>query len=274
MLEQLAGQLGLTTFSVALLGSILASLGTSLGALPVLCVRSVSQRAQDIMMSASAGIMLAATAFSLVLPGLDAAKAQLASPTWAAIYLAGSIALGALVIHLIHRHAPHEHLIKGKDSPAPSERLARVWLFVIAITLHNFPEGMAVGVGFGGEPGNGTALTLGILIQNIPEGLVVALALAAEGYARKRAVLIACATGFVEIVGGAVGAFAAANAAIALPAAMGIAAGAMLFVISHEIIPETHRNGFENDATYGLIAGFALILVFNAWIESGFVGAH
>ncbi len=246
-----------------LLGSVGASCGTALGALPVLAVRRISARAQDVLQSVAAGVMLGATAFSLVLPGIAAAEARIGAALPATLIVTGGIVLGSLAIHLVHRHAPHVHFQGGPEGP-PSRRLGRMWLLVVAITLHNFPEGMAVGVGFGGGVASGTALGIAIFVQNLPEGFLVALGLASVGYRRGRAVLVACATGLVETVGGLVGATAVAVAAAALPWAMGFAAGAMLFVISHEIVPETHRNGYEVEATFGLVGGFALMLLMHA----------
>lgn len=250
-------------FLLGALASVGASLGTAFGALPVLILRRVSPRTQDVLQSVAAGIMLAATAFSLVLPGLEAARGQYGAVLPATLVVTGGIVLGALAVHVIHRHAPHLHFQGGPEGP-PARRLGQVWLFVVAITLHNFPEGMAVGVGFGGGLESGTTLGLAIFLQNLPEGFLVALGLYAAGYHRGRAVLVSCATGLVETVGGLLGAGAIAVAAAALPWAMGIAAGAMLFVISHEIVPETHRNGYEVEATFGLVGGFALMLLLTA----------
>lgn len=242
----------------------MASLGTSLGALPVLAVPRISRKLEDILQSLAAGIMLAATALSLVVPGLAAASHRFDSGVKGAFVLTSSLLVGSVGIFFIHKFSPHEHFQKGTDGPS-SRRLRQTWLFVIAITLHNLPEGMAVGVGFGdGNMANGAALGTAIFLQNIPEGLIVALGMAAVGFPRWRAVLLSCATGLVETLGGLAGAAAVSVAAAFLPWAMGMAAGAMLFVISHEIIPETHRNGHEVEATFGLVVGFALMLIMNA----------
>lgn len=251
---------------VGILASLAASLGTSVGALPVFGIRRVSALAQDLLMSIAAGVMLAASAYSLVEPGLAEATRQTGGPLTGAGVIGVSLMIGAAAILFIHRHAPHEHFIKPSDNPAiDATRLRQVWLFVIAITLHNFPEGLSVGVGFGGgQVENGLALTTAIFIQNLPEGFVVALALVSQGYTRRRAFAIACATGFVETFGGLVGALAISLASAILPWALGFAGGAMLFVISHEIIPETHRKGYEAHATLGLIGGFAGMLLLTA----------
>lgn len=250
---------------VGALASFAASLGTSVGALPVFGIPRASARTQDILMSIAAGIMLAATVYSLVEPALVESQAQGAGAVSAALQVGLSVLLGAVVILFIHHHAPHEHFIKPRDTDADPTRIRQVWLFVIAITLHNFPEGMAVGVGFGGEGvDNGLVLTAAIFAQNLPEGFVVALALVGLGYSRSSAVGIACLTGVVETVGGLFGATVVSIAAVVLPWGLGFAGGAMLFVISHEIIPETHRHGHESHATFGLIAGFVGMLVLNA----------
>ena len=150
--------------------------------------------------------------------------------------------------------------MRRREGP-PSEALQRVWLFVIAITIHNVPEGLAVGVGFGGgDVANGVTLAIGIGLQNAPEGLAVAVALLGQDYDRRRAFAIAALTGLVEPVGGLLGAGAVEVFEPLLPWALAFAAGAMLYVISHEIIPETHRSGFQNEATAGLTIGLVLMM--------------
>lgn len=254
----------LPVFALGFMASAAASAGTGVGALPVLLVPKVSQRAQDVLQSIAAGIMLAATVMSLVTPGVEAGSRQFGSELAGGLVVAAAVVMGAVAILLVHQFAPHEHFLAGRAGPSSSS-LRRTWLFIIAITLHNFPEGMAVGVGFGGgDIANGLALTVAIFTQNLPEGFVVALGLLAAGYRRRFAVGVSLGTGFVETVGGIVGAAAVATAAASLSWAMGFAAGAMLFVISHEIIPETHRNGYEMESTFGLIAGFVTMVVLDA----------
>lgn len=254
----------LPLFALGVGASVAASIGTGVGALPVFAFTRVSQRVQDVLQSIAAGLMLAATVISLVLPGIEAGTRRLGSPEAGALLVAASLFVGAAVLLLVHRHAPHEHFLLGHQGPE-GRALRRTWLFVIAITLHNFPEGLAVGVGFGdGDVTNGLAVTSAIFLQNLPEGFLVALGLLAAGYRRRFSVFVSFATGVVETAGGIVGAAAVSLAAAALPGAMGFAAGAMLFVISHEIIPETHRNGFETEATFGVLGGFALAVILNA----------
>ncbi|MEQ9608892.1 MAG: ZIP family metal transporter, partial [Kiloniellaceae bacterium] len=161
---------------------------------------------------------------------------------------------------LIHRYAPHEHFITGPKGPH-IENVRRIWLFVIAITLHNLPEGLAVGVGFGGgDIDNGIALAIGIGLQNMPEGLAVAVALLTLHYSKGQALLVALLTGLVEPLGGLIGVGAVTVAASLLPWGLAFAAGAMIFVIRDEIIPETHRKGLENHGTAGHMVGLVVMM--------------
>ena len=233
------------------LGSLAAGLATGVGALPVLFVKRPSKRYLDLMLGFAAGVMLAASVFSLLIPAIDDGG------VWVAV---GGMLLGALVLHLIDRLVPHEHFIRGREGP--SSRLRKIWLFILAITIHNFPEGLAVGVGFGGASLSAAiALAIGIGLQNMPEGLAVALPLTGEGYSRGRALLYATLTGLVEPIGGLLGVSLVLIAKPILPWGLAFAAGAMLFVISDEIIPESHRNGHERLATLGVMVGFAVMML-------------
>jgi ZIP family zinc transporter len=212
------------------------------------------------MLSAAAGIMLAATFFSLLLPALGQADEITSHRALGVAFVGCGVLAGAAGLFAIHRLVPHEHFVLGREGPV-TQRVERIWLFVIAITLHNFPEGMAVGVGFaGGDVSNGLPLAIGIGLQNIPEGFAVALSLASVGNPVARAFWVAMLTGLVEPVGGAIGAAAVSLAEPLMPLILGMAAGAMLFVISDEIIPETHRRGYENVATFSLIGGFVVMM--------------
>lgn len=246
---------------IGVIASLAAGAATGIGALPVFAVTRVSQRAQDILLGYAAGIMLAAACFSLVLQGVETGTARYGDPLTGVLIVVAGLMIGATGLYLVHRFLPHEHLITGPVN-ADAKEIRRVWLFVLAITFHNFPEGLAVGVGFGGgNIDNGLALTGGIFIQNLPEGFIVALAMLALGYSRAISIGISLMTGVVETVGGFVGAGLVSVAEPALPWALAVAAGAMLFVISHEVIPETHRNGNETPATFALMAGFVTMML-------------
>ncbi len=245
----------------ALLGGMVAAGATAAGTLPILFARTIPQKMQDSMFGFGAGVMLAASAFSLVAPGIAAAESQGAGPWGAGLTVGAAILLGAAVLLLMDRLLPHEHFIKGREG-IEAHRLRRTWLFVFAITLHNLPEGLAIGVGYAGnDPVRGTALATGIAIQDIPEGLVVAVALLAAGYKRSFAVALGMLSGLVEPIGAVLGAAVVGWSAALLPWGLGFAAGAMLFVISHEIIPESHRKGHEVYATCGLMLGFVLMML-------------
>lgn len=245
---------------IGLLASCLAGMATAVGAIPALFMRSMSARLQDSLLGFAAGVMLSASFFSLILPGIEKATEDSGSDIIGVLVVIAALVIGVLAIYYINKVVPHEHFILGPDGTA-SASLRKIWLFVIAITIHNFPEGLAVGVGFGGNDiDNGITLAIGIGLQNMPEGLAVAVALLGEGYPRRRAFLIALLTGLVEPVGGAIGIGAVTIAAPLLPWGLGFAAGAMIFVISHEIIPETHRRGYEVEGTMGLVVGLVVMM--------------
>jgi ZIP family zinc transporter len=209
------------------------------------------------MLGGAAGVMLAATAFSLLVPGM-----VYGNQIWpgSGIYIVSvGMLVGALFLHFADRRLPHVHLDSIADVRLNS--INKIWLFIIAITIHNFPEGMSVGVSFGsGEMKNGVVLAIAIALQNIPEGLAVALPLVGLGYNKWRAVAIATLTGLVEPVGGLLGITMVTVFQPILPIAMGFAAGAMLFVISEEIIPETHSDGRSRYATFALMIGFIIMM--------------
>jgi len=251
----------------ALMGGSAAALATALGTVPVMFSQRLSERVQDTLFGFGAGVMLAACAFSLIIPGLEAARAQGlgGGGPWAAGGVIGSaILLGGAALMLMDKLLPHEHFIKGREGMdgQAARKLRRTWLFVIAIALHNLPEGLAIGVGYAGNDGlRANALATGIAIQDVPEGLVVAVALLAAGYRRWLAVALGMASGLVEPLGAVLGAAVIGWSAALLPWGLGFAAGAMLFVISHEIIPESHRKGHEAFATSGLMLGFVLMML-------------
>jgi ZIP family zinc transporter len=240
--------------------SLAAGLVTAVGALPILFGGRVSQRVNDVLLGFAAGVMLAASFLSLIMPGLDSARALYGSITVVAAIGVAGVVLGAVCIAIINELVPHEHFLLGREGPR-LQSLERIWLFVLAITIHNLPEGLAVGVGFGGgDIRGGITLATGIGLQNAPEGLAVALALHSCGYSRAYSFIIAGLTGLVEPVAGLIGAYAVSLSQFLLPWGMTFAAGAMIYVISHEIIPETHRHGFQDEATIGLTAGLAIMM--------------
>lgn len=247
-------------FLFAIIGGTAGLAATSIGALPALVLRSIPQRLEDSMLGMAAGMMLAASAFSLILPGLDAGERILGSAGGGAAVVVLGMALGVLLMLGLDQFIPHEHPESGPCG-AGHERCNRVWLFVLAIALHNLPEGMAIGVSFAETDMNvGVPLTTAIALQDIPEGLAVALALRGAGLSNIRAVLVAAATGLLEPLGALLGVGLSSGMAIAYPVGLGLAAGAMLFVVSHEVIPETHRNGHQTAATIGLMVGFAVMM--------------
>lgn len=238
--------------------SIVAGLATGLGALPALFFKNISKNLFNSMLGAAAGVMLAATAFSLLVPGMT--YGNLVWPGKGIYIVSLGMLIGAAFLHYADRQLPHVHFDSISDVHLNS--LKKVWLFIIAITIHNFPEGMSVGVSFGsGEMKNGVVLAVAIALQNIPEGLAVALPLVGLGYNKWRAVGIATLTGLVEPVGGLLGITMVTVFQPILPIAMGFAAGAMLFVISEEIIPETHSEGRSRYATFALMIGFIIMMI-------------
>lgn len=252
---------GFSPLLAGFLGSLVAGLATGVGALPVFFRREWPEQGQVAMLAVAGGIMLAATVFSLIIPAMDVVVEQSGSELHAAATVSAGVVLGALAIWLIHGIVPHEHFVKGSEG-GTSVALGRHWLFILAITLHNFPEGMSVGVAFGpGDLNAGLAVTTGIALQNMPEGLAVAAALISQGYGRGRAVLVALLTGLVEPVGGLIGAAAVSLSDSLLPWGLAFSAGSMLFVISGEVIPETHRKGVEHRATVCLVVGFVFMMM-------------
>ena len=245
---------------MALLAGGAAAAATALGTLPALFATRLEQRVQDALLGFGAGIMLAASAFSLALPGIAEARRLGYGPFAAALVVGGALLAGAALIQLLDRVVPHEHFIKGPEGGSPL-RLKRAWLFVFAICLHNLPEGLAIGVGYATDLAHGNALATGIAVQDLPEGLVVALALIAVGYSRGWSLMVGMLSGLIEPVGAVAGASLVSALPALLPCGLGFAAGAMLYVVSHEIIPESHRQGHENFATGGLMAGFVLMMV-------------
>ncbi len=232
--------------------SLLAGLATGLGALPVLFLRRPEERLMAPMLGLAGGMMLAASLFSLLVPAVETVAAS-AAPWTLGSLTALALLVGAAVMHGIDRRTAHAHV---EDIEQRGD-LPRIGLVVAAIALHNVPEGLAVGVAAASGVDHG--MSLGIAIQNVPEGWIVASAMLALGAGPWRAALMALATGLVEPVGGLFGVIASSLAGATLPLALAAAAGAMLWVVSHELIPASHRPGREAAGTAGLLAGFAVM---------------
>lgn len=256
----------LSPIMLGFLGSLVAGSMTAVGAVPVLFGTTPSRAIRDMSLGFAAGVMLSASFFSLIIPALDAATETYGEGAIPALIAVSGILMGMAAVAVLNEVLPHEHFKTGREGPEAAS-LRRVWLFIIAITIHNFPEGLAVGVGFGADGlSGGMPIAVGIGLQNVPEGLAVAVALIGEGYGKIQAWGIATLTGLVEPVGGLLGAAVVSVSEPLLPWGLTFAAGAMLYVISHEIIPETHRSGHQNIATFGLSVGLVLMLFLDVWL--------
>lgn len=232
-----------------------------IGALFGFVFKKTGHRFSDIILSFAAGVMLAAAVVGLVLPSLEYGG------KYALLITVVGVFCGAFCVNLIDKVVPHLHRMTGVDQEAHPERqqqLNKVLLFVVAIAIHNLPEGLAAGVGFGtGNTAEALTIAGGIALQNIPEGMVIIAPMLNAGISHSRAFLIAMITGVVEVVGTLLGYFAVTISGAILPFALAFAGGTMLYVISDEMIPETHAHGCERGATYSLLAGFCLMLVFD-----------
>lgn len=249
-------------------GGLVAAGATALGALPVLFSQRLSARSADAMLGFGAGVMLAATAFSLVMPALSAGRAQGLAPLGAALQVGLGVLLGAGAMLAAGRWVERRDAAAG---PAADPARRRAALFVLAIALHNGPEGLAIGVasvGPGGDGGAASALVTGIALQDVPEGLVVALALRAAGHGRLASTLLGAATGLFEPVFALVGALAVGSSVLLLPAGLAFAAGAMLFATAHHAIPGAHEKGHATAATVGVVAGYVLMTVLDTAFAS------
>ena len=235
---------------------------TVIGALLGFLFKKPSHKVNDIILSFAAGVMLAAAVIGLVMPSLEYGEGFLPI-----VITVVGIFCGALCLNLIDRLVPHLHKLTGIDQeahPEGMEQINKILLFVIAIAIHNLPEGIAAGVSFGsGSTAQAITVAGGIALQNIPEGMVIIAPMIAAGMSHKRTFLIALATGVVEVIGTFVGFFAISISSAILPFALAFAGGTMLYVISDEMIPETHSHGSERGATYSLLAGFSLMIAFD-----------
>ncbi len=251
---------GLSSFQLGFLASLVAGLMTGVGALPVFFIHRLNQATEDALMGFGAGVMLAATVFELIAPAMGLAVERHPSLFMSLAVVIGGIGLGGAVLLAMHRLVPHENYRLGLKLDADPVKARRIHLLIFALALHNLPEGLAVGVGFGGDVRDGITLAVGIGVQNMPEGLIVAVGMLVLGYRRLTAFLVATATGLIQPIGGLIGAAAVSFSEMMLPWGLAFAAGAMLFVISHEIIPASHRHGHQAHATGGLFIGFQSLL--------------
>lgn len=240
---------------------ILTALGvggaTVFGAIIGFLFKKQSHRFSDITLSFAAGIMLAAAILGLILPSLEAGS------KYGLIITILGIFAGAVCLNLIDKAVPHLHKLAGTDSESHNNQgINKVLLFVLAIAIHNLPEGIASGVGFGsGNTQQAFLIAGGIALQNIPEGMVIIAPMLASGISAKKTFVIALFTGLVEVIGTLIGYFAVSASAAILPFALSFAGGTMLYIISDEMIPETHSHGCERGATYALLVGFCVMLI-------------
>lgn len=230
---------------------------TIFGAIIGFIFKKISHKFSDIVLSFAAGVMLSAAVLGLIVPSLECGG------KYAIIITVAGIFLGAVCLNLIDKLVPHMHRLVGADNKNHQNAdLSKVLLFVTAIAIHNLPEGIAAGVSFGSDDPTGAMLIAGgIALQNIPEGMVIIGPMLAAGVSAKRTFICAMITGVIEVLGTIVGYFAVTVASAILPLALAFAGGTMLYVISDEMIPETHSHGYQRGATYALLIGFSLMLV-------------
>ena len=235
---------------------------TVIGAIIGFIFKNISHKFSDIVLSFAAGVMLCAAILGLIVPSYEHGE-KYGTP-WAIFMTVAGIFVGAVCLNLVDKLVPHLHKMAGgeQESHKINPKLSKVMLFVTAIAIHNLPEGIAAGVSFGS--GNATeALVIagGIALQNIPEGMVIIGPMLASGVSKKRTFLIAALTGLIEVVGTFIGYFAVSISTAILPFALAFAGGTMLYVISDEMIPETHAHGEQRGATYALLVGFCIMLI-------------
>lgn len=233
---------------------------TIFGSIMGFIFKKISHKFSDIVLSFAAGVMLAAAVLGLILPSVEYGG------KYGIIITIVGIFVGAICLNLLDKVVPHMHKLVGVDTEEHKNNasLNKVLLFVTAIAIHNLPEGIAAGVGFGsGNDSEALLIAGGIALQNIPEGMVIIGPMLAAGVSPRRTFVCAMATGLVEVLGTLLGYFAVSVSSVILPFALAFAGGTMLYVTSDEIIPETHAHGNERGATYSLLAGFCLMLLFD-----------
>ena len=234
---------------------------TVIGAVIGFVFKKISHTFSDIVLAFAAGVMLAAAVLGLILPSAEYGMEDMGA--WGLLITVAGIFAGALCLNLIDKLVPHLHKLAGvEDESHKNANLSRVLLFVTAIAIHNLPEGIAAGVGFGaGDTSQALIIAGGIALQNIPEGMVIIGPMLAAGVKPGRTFALAMMTGLVEVVGTLLGYFAVSIASAILPFALAFAGGTMLYVIGDEMIPETHAHGHQRGATYALLVGFCVMLI-------------
>ena len=235
---------------------------TMIGAFIGFFIKKIPHRFNDIILGFAAGVMLCAAVFGLIAPALEGADIK------GTLLVCIGVLAGAWFLSMIDKFTPHLHKLAGvQETGENKEQLGRVLLFVLAIAIHNLPEGIAAGVSFGtGNISDALTVAGGIALQNIPEGMVIIAPMLAAGISKSKTLFIALLTGVVEVLGTFIGYFAVGVASSILPFALAFAGGTMLYVISDEMIPETHAHGYEKGATYALLIGFCVMLILDALI--------
>ena len=241
---------------IVLLTALGVGMATVLGSLIGFIFKKISHTFSDMILSFAAGVMLAAAVIGLILPSVEYGDG------YGVVTVLGIFA-GAVCLNLFDKFTPHLHRLVGTEHESHNnENLNRVLLFVMAIAIHNLPEGIAAGVGFGsGDTSQALMIAGGIALQNIPEGMVIIAPMLAAGVSPRKTFVCALGTGFIEVVGTLLGYFAVSVATAILPFALAFAGGTMLYVISDEMIPETHAHGHQRGATYALLVGFCIMLI-------------
>ncbi|MBR5439032.1 MAG: ZIP family metal transporter [Clostridia bacterium] len=229
---------------------------TVVGAIIGFLTQKISHKFSDYVLGFAAGVMLSASVIGLIMPSVEIGNVYVA--------IIGVI-VGAVVLNLIDLFTPHLHnsgVGLEESHPKENNRYSKILLFVLAIAIHNFPEGIAAGVGFGtGDNASAITIAIGIALQNIPEGMIIIAPMVAVGISKKKALVIASLTGLIEVVGTLIGYFAVSISTAILPFALAFAGGTMLYIISDEMIPETHSHGNERGSTYAIIIGFCVMLL-------------
>ena len=250
--------------TIVLLTALGVGGATIIGAIIGFMFKNISHKFSDIVLSFASGVMLCASIIGLILPSYEYGEEY--GTVVALLMTVGGIFVGAICLNLIDKLVPHLHKMAGDDlEEHNNSNLSKVLLFVTAIAIHNLPEGIAAGVSFATDNTNEALIIAGgIALQNIPEGMVIIGPMLTSGISKKRTLFIAMITGLIEVVGTFIGFFAASVSYVILPFALAFAGGTMLYVISDEMIPETHSHGAQRGATYALLVGFCLMLVFDA----------